>query len=344
MAASPGRRLLPITIDQIAEHNPDRAWASIPVSSSLSDGYSDVSFRSFANAINRAAWFLEATFGRSSNSETIAYIGKSDMRYHTMSMAAAKTGYQVSRSELLLRLTWVDINVLQRAQVLFSSHINSLAAHLNLFDLCDCKLFLSAKGVDVSDILDARPVKHSLIPELHELLDSSDVEKYPMRKSFDETANDTFVILHSSGTTGLPKPLPITHAQVAANDQILQLPEDCDCGGPGFSRINIVKENAGRLIVPFAPFHVIASVIVLCETVFGQTTYVFGPAERGMTPVDLLDAIEYGNGDGTFCSPALLEMYASSEQNMARLEKLSTITYGGGRYCPPVVPEVKLTS
>lgn len=93
----PGRRLLPVVIDEIASSDPDRAWASIPISSTLSDGYRDVSYSSFANAINRAAWLLESTFGHASNFEAFAYIGKSDMRYHIMSMAAAKTGYQVSQ-------------------------------------------------------------------------------------------------------------------------------------------------------------------------------------------------------------------------------------------------------
>ena len=103
IAAPPRRRLLPVVIDEVAKSNPDQAWAAIPVSSKLSDEYRDVSFRSFANAINRAAWFLEHTFGRAIESKTFAYVGKSDMRYHVLSMAAAKTGYQVRR------LTVVDM-------------------------------------------------------------------------------------------------------------------------------------------------------------------------------------------------------------------------------------------
>ncbi|KAJ9609951.1 hypothetical protein H2200_006281 [Cladophialophora chaetospira] len=308
----PGRRLLPISIDEIAQSDPERAWASIPLSSDLSVGYRDVSFRTFARAINRAAWFLETTFGRPAASVTIAYIGKSDMRYHILSMAAAKTGYQI----------------------LFSSHINSLAAHLNLLELCDCHSFLSAPGVDVSDILSARPMRHGVCPELNDLLDSSSVDEYPMHKTFEQAANDTFLILHSSGTTGLPKPIRITHAQVAANDYITQLPEECECGGPEFRRISPINECSGRLVVPFAPFHVISAVILMCMTVFGRTTYVFGPADQGMSADDLLDAAEYGRGDCTFCSPALLEKYSLSEHDLSRLGKLSTIIYGGGVLSP----------
>ena len=105
-APIPGRRLLPVAIDELAENDPERAWGSVPLSSKLSAGYRDISFRSFARAINRAAWFLETTYGRAAQCQTIAYIGKSDMRYHVLSMAAAKTGYQVSLSNGLETRRW----------------------------------------------------------------------------------------------------------------------------------------------------------------------------------------------------------------------------------------------
>ena len=120
----PGRRLFPVMIDNIAESDPDKAWASIPVSSTLSDGYRDVSFKSFANAINRAAWFLESSFGRSANFTTVAYIGKPDMRYHVFSMAAAKTGYQVRWKTMIILLKglWVKQVGSLRAGSLHVSH------------------------------------------------------------------------------------------------------------------------------------------------------------------------------------------------------------------------------
>ena len=169
--------------------------------------------------------------------------------------------------------------------------------------MCDCRLFLSASGVDVSDILAARSMTPAVFLELEELLDSSLVDNYPMRKTFDEAAQDVYLILHSSGTTGLPKPLPIRHAQVAAIIYQAQLPEDCDCGEPGFRRYSVINECAGRMIVPFAPFNGISAVVLMCLTVFGRTVYVFGPADKGMGPADLLEIIEHGRGDSAFCPP-----------------------------------------
>ena len=91
-----GRRLLPVTIDQIAATQPDRAWASLPrTDTDLSQGYVEVTYRAFAKAINEVSWLIEKHFGRSENFETIAYLGMPDIRYYMLQMAAAKTGYQV---------------------------------------------------------------------------------------------------------------------------------------------------------------------------------------------------------------------------------------------------------
>jgi acyl-CoA synthetase (AMP-forming)/AMP-acid ligase II len=196
---------------------------------------------------------------------------------------------------------------------------------------------MSARGVEVSDIISARQLKHVVCPELDELLDEKSVKSYSMRKTYDEAAQDVFLILHSSGTTGLPKSVPISHAMVAANDHILQLGEDRGCGGIGSIGLNIVEETAGRMLCPFAPFHMISIVLMMCFTVFGKTTYVCGLAERSMTPADVLDIIEIADADVAFCASAILEKYSTSQDDMGRLHKLKKIIYGGGK--PPFYPE-----
>lgn len=89
-----GRRLLPVTIDDVARISPERVWAILP--SKSGEGWQDVTFPILANAINRMAWFMEEKLGPADGSfPTVCYIGGSDMRYLAMEMAAAKTGYKV---------------------------------------------------------------------------------------------------------------------------------------------------------------------------------------------------------------------------------------------------------
>lgn len=50
-------RVVPLIIDQYARDQPSKSWASVPKSSDLADGFRDISYATFANAINRAAWY-----------------------------------------------------------------------------------------------------------------------------------------------------------------------------------------------------------------------------------------------------------------------------------------------
>ena len=66
------QHMLPDVIDRRAAETPEKAFASIPKDSSdLSKGFKDISYRVFANAVNKAAWFGEAPI---SNGRGISYV------------------------------------------------------------------------------------------------------------------------------------------------------------------------------------------------------------------------------------------------------------------------------
>ena len=90
-----GKRLTPPTIDEIARGDPERICFSIPRTSDLSDGFRDITFKRFSNAINRTAWFIESAIRRSSIFETILYMGAPDIRHYVVLVAAMKTGHKV---------------------------------------------------------------------------------------------------------------------------------------------------------------------------------------------------------------------------------------------------------
>jgi hypothetical protein len=92
-----GQRLLPVAIDEIARVDPEKVWALLPRSRNIQDGYQNITYSVFANAINRTAWFLQEKFGQppANTFPTVAFVGLADMRYQVIEMAAAKTGYKV---------------------------------------------------------------------------------------------------------------------------------------------------------------------------------------------------------------------------------------------------------
>ena len=92
-----GKRLIVNIIDETAEKDPDRQFLAIPRSSDPKDGWRDITFREFANVVNRFAHRIVETFGEAppKTFPTFAYIGPNDVRYVVLMAAAVKAGYQV---------------------------------------------------------------------------------------------------------------------------------------------------------------------------------------------------------------------------------------------------------
>lgn len=98
ISSNRGRRLLPALIDEIAVNDPARVVFSYPLTPSLEDGFRDVTFKEFANAINRCSWLLKEKLGHCDTFKTLTYMGPSDQRYIILIFAAIKTGYKVLQS------------------------------------------------------------------------------------------------------------------------------------------------------------------------------------------------------------------------------------------------------
>lgn len=93
-----GSRLLPQVVDQLSCDEPKRVYATIPLSSDLSQGFRDVTMLEVAQAVSGFAYWLEENMGRSTNFETISYMGVSDLRYVVVFLAAVKCGYKVNET------------------------------------------------------------------------------------------------------------------------------------------------------------------------------------------------------------------------------------------------------
>ena len=237
-----------------------------------------------------------------------------------MSVAVAKAGHAVCTFSGQPSLPKTD-----RFQVLFSSHLNSLAGHLNLLETCNCNYAMRVNGVEISDILAARKMTMIAAPELDDVLSVQDVPHIPFTKS----THETHLILHTSGSTGFPKPININMDRLAVSDILYNYSIDTDPRIAPQTRLPIGRQP-GRALYAFAPFHGIVTEMVMCATVYAQTTMVLNHPSSLLNPQSALDAIEYFDLKNAYVPPAYLDAWVKDEKALKKLERLDQLGYAGG--------------
>jgi acyl-CoA synthetase (AMP-forming)/AMP-acid ligase II len=92
--AKHGQRLAISILDERAQSDPQSPWVSVPVDDEdLSKGYTDITYRQFANAVNHATHWLAGHLPSSEEPfQCFAYVGPKDLRYPILAMAAGKLG------------------------------------------------------------------------------------------------------------------------------------------------------------------------------------------------------------------------------------------------------------
>jgi acyl-CoA synthetase (AMP-forming)/AMP-acid ligase II len=82
-------------------------------------------------------------------------------------------------------------------------------------------------------------------------IQSGAVPEYPFSKTYKDLAEETFIILHTSGSTGLPKPIPIKHNLWMVQDNFNDVPKAAG------REIWLDRWTPGlRSFLAFPPFHV----------------------------------------------------------------------------------------
>lgn len=128
---------------------------------------------------------------------------------------------------------------------------NSAVAHQSLFKKLDCNTLLTSAPQPpfIGAILDAYPMKVVEIPNLQTLLTT----KYPhfeYSKTYPESVLDRLCIIHTSGSTGIPKPIIWTHDMGAKHMRMQRLSPPAGC-------ISQDQKTFGkRLFLTLPPFHV----------------------------------------------------------------------------------------
>ncbi|CAK7213590.1 putative NRPS-like protein biosynthetic cluster [Sporothrix bragantina] len=307
-----GRRLLPHIADQVAADAPDRVLYEYPSSSAdLDKPWTTVTAKQFADAVNRAAHWIRDTVGTPSdpspkNFPRLGYSGPPDLRYYIMVLAAVKAGYVM----------------------LYTSLRNSPEGDAAVLQAAECSIWLEAsRGTHIQRVVALGTVDLRLVslPELSDFLADTPVEPFPYNKTWDEGKRDPVWVLHTSGSTGHPKPVVRFLDSIAfAEANTLLRPVD---GKP----LLLHDVWSRRAYLGFPQFHAAGLNNGLLWPLSHGGTIILGPPDLAVNTADVVaDVIRAAKPDALYLPPSLLEDLARDDTTLSLLGTVGAVGYAGG--------------
>lgn len=226
-----------------------------------------------------------------------------DLRYYIVAIAASKAGYKT----------------------LLPSPRNSVEGHLALLESTSCNTLISPVESKVDHILSKRDMRHLNVEGLQAFLRGDFIEHYAYNKTFEGAALDPFIIVHTSGSTGLPKPIILYHGGVATIDAQHRI-----SALDGYDSQIKVSEAPIRVCTGLPPFHVAGVIQTLLVALYFEETTVWLPAGRPVSADLIDDLLENTNVDLVFLAPSTLEELSQSQTSLEKLKRVKYAQYAGG--------------
>ncbi|KAK4194252.1 putative peptide synthetase [Triangularia verruculosa] len=298
-------RALTVLVDQLAVEKPDDVWAKSPIISSQgAAGWEDITFSLLKNAVDATADFIIRYLGPGAPDEVLAYMGVNDVRYPFVILAALKAGYKP----------------------LLPSPRNSKEGNVTLLEKTKCSKFLCS-GEFFAHIATLSASMPSLltvqIPSIDELLQP--FTPTPMTPVGPSNIDDheTLMILHTSGTTGLPKPIRIKAGVAHTFESIISIPTP-----PGRTSTHC-SLLLTRLVLSVTPFFHVFGINFLLRSLYYQKPIVLLPADKPPTAELILECILKTKPSALASAPSMLEDICRLPTGLSVLSTLDFVFYGG---------------
>ncbi|KAI0202451.1 hypothetical protein F4808DRAFT_76239 [Astrocystis sublimbata] len=308
-----GRRLMPSVLDELATSDKPKLFGSLPHTNDPNDGFYDITVADIARCVDfMAAWIVDQ-FGVSKSCETLTYMGNNDFRGVVLFYASVKCGYKL----------------------LLPSFRNASSTTLSLMRQTGCSKLLYATEMHplVKPLLSEETIQALEVPAFKAMLNSTP-DRFPYEKSFDEVCNDPVLVLHSSGSTGEPKPITMTHASFAVLDNERNYPEV-----PGRKRIDwsLYKlQGEGRIFTVFPFFHLGGFLGLAFNPILNNACPVLGPPHM-MPDASLINAIrKQYKLQALFLTPSIIEQLLQEPGVMELFEGLDFLVSSGAPLNPAI--------
>ncbi|RFN54485.1 linear gramicidin synthase subunit d [Fusarium flagelliforme] len=296
-------------IEKIASEDPQRPFLSIPSSDNAQEGWKPVTFQQFNTAIDYLAHSL-SKISKTEEFPTIAYIGPSDLRYCIILFACIKAGFKA----------------------LFISPRNTPAVQLSLFEDTKCDVLYCTETYEAAmkPCLEQRKMQVCVIDSVEHFLNVSS-SPFPYDKSIDQARWDPLVVLHTSGSTGIPKPIVVKQGTFFALEDMLR--------NGSFNGCPFAMEDWGekgtKILLSMPMFHA-AGVYATISGIFTETTTVMSLPNKPLGVDSVLECLEGSGAQGVVLPPFIVEGLAASEKGVKALLKLQFLKFAGGNLSPAV--------
>ena len=198
---------------------------------------------------------------------------------------------------------------------------------------CDVMLLTAkSKPPIVEEILSRRAMRTMMVPTLEDTLMRGEGPVYPYNKTYAQAKNEPFVVLHTSGSTGLPKPVILNHGTLTHHDLFL------NTRLLGGKALNLARFSGKRVLLGLPHFHS-AAVCFLAFSVYSNTIPVLSPSPVSAELVN--EAHLHAGVDASFLAPSTLADIVHTPEYFETLKRLRYVTFGGSPLPPEIGNKVK---
>ncbi|KAG7088662.1 putative NRPS-like protein biosynthetic cluster [Marasmius oreades] len=312
-------------------HNPTRTMYAYPDDSVPVTGCAEISYTEFGRAAHRAAWAIRPDPHDSRDGEVVALLAQSDTLVYQAVTIGMMTANLVPLDISPRNSPAAILNLLQKT----GCHRLLVTQH-TLKDLIDSlrSFIASQEGEPYQVAFEEIPSLSQTFPHLaKETPSTPGFTPYPTLEKPD--FHSTAIYIHSSGSTGFPKPIPLTHRGVWSYANLPPLREHRD--HVSLSTGKKTEIRLGGLAIP--AFHALALILQLIHPMFGgfsgsllKPTVVDPTRDLPSmpTPENTLDAFERTSTNATMIFPTFLQIWSKEPQSVKRLAKLEYVVLTGG--------------